>query len=201
VSSILPKVVQGFAAAFGSVITNGLGYRHDIAISLTHEIDPFLQNGPEFQFNDPVTVPFRMSHNSPLVAGLASFAECADSLNMNVATASILDDMRFLISTVLAMPARPTPQELQKVRTTATWMYQRISKLEENIPARERSASPKSPPKSPASPTTSKRGSVSLTLDVPSVTTGRHRSRSRESAMSGKGKEREFDDGRSTGGA
>jgi hypothetical protein len=81
-------------------------------------------------FEDPIAVPFRMAHNSPLIADLPSFSECSSSLGLHLATASILDDMRFLFNTVLSLPADPTAQELLKVKSTSAWIYNRILNLD-----------------------------------------------------------------------
>ena len=103
--------------------------RSDIAIAVSFEIPPFLSNGSEHDFVESPQTPFRVAHNTPLVSPLVPFAQCADALGLHPATASILDDMRFMIQTVLALPEEPTPNQLQKVATTSAWIYQRILKL------------------------------------------------------------------------
>jgi hypothetical protein len=137
--------------------------RHDVSIALAHEINPFLQNNHEFEFHDPVTVPFRVGHNTPFVSGLVPFVECAESLNMHPATASILDDMRFLINAVLSLPEEPSPQELQKVKSTAVWIHERISNLP-LTPASRRSSPADG---NAAGGNSSKRGSVASATSGP----------------------------------
>ena len=78
--------------------------------------------------------PFRVAHNSPFVADLPSFAQCADALQLHATTASILDDVRFLIAAVRALPDTPTPKDRHKIQTTARWMHDRIQKLPPRSP-------------------------------------------------------------------
>lgn len=72
------------------------------------------------------------------------FSSCVEALDIHPTTASILDDMRFLISTVLSMPQSPTKIELQKLHTTSAWIYDRIANLPVHSPIvrRRPSASP-----------------------------------------------------------
>lgn len=79
-------------------------------------------------------MPLRLAHNTPLVSPLPRFIDCAEALKLHPATASILDDVRFLISTVLALPDAASAKELQKVCTTSAWIHDRISKLPDYSP-------------------------------------------------------------------
>ncbi|EOO03543.1 hypothetical protein UCRPA7_970 [Phaeoacremonium minimum UCRPA7] len=101
----------------------------DIAIALSFEIPPFLQNGPEFKFHDMNQGPLRICFNTPLVSPLVPFSTCTNSMNLHAATARILDDMRFLIGAVLSLPSKPSKIDLHKVHTTAAWIHERISRL------------------------------------------------------------------------
>lgn len=112
--------------------------RSDVAIALSFEVPPYLQNGPEFEFRDMVRVPFRVSLNTPLVPTLASFSRCAEALHLHQATAQILDDMRFLLGLVLALPKCPSEKDLQKVQSTSAWVYERISNLAPEGPVGQR---------------------------------------------------------------
>ncbi|KAK4244608.1 hypothetical protein C7999DRAFT_43755 [Corynascus novoguineensis] len=118
----------------------------DVAIALSLEVPPFLRGGAEFEFRDNSPVPLRLALNTPLVSTLVRFSSCADALRIHPAVASILDDMRFLLAAVLALPANPSAKELQKVHTTSAWIYERILSLPENSPTTR-------PPSSPASST------------------------------------------------
>ncbi|ROT35302.1 hypothetical protein SODALDRAFT_61124 [Sodiomyces alkalinus F11] len=102
---------------------------HDVSISVAHETIPFLQDGPEFAFENPDNNPLKTSHNSPLVGYLPSFSESSHLLGLHPATARILDDMRFLFNAVLWLPEHPTPQQLRKVKTTSEWMHNRLLHL------------------------------------------------------------------------
>ena len=76
-----------------------------------------------------------MPHNTPLVAGNVSFAACSEALRIHPVTAGILDDVSFLISTVLKPPKDTGEQEEKKVGATAKWIHDRISSLPPLSPA------------------------------------------------------------------
>lgn len=110
--------------------------RTDITIALFFEIEPYLQGGPEFEFREAAPqVPFRVSPNAPLVSPFVPFDARTGPITPHEAAARILDDMRFLIGLVLALSEDdPSPKDLQKIRTTSRWIYDRIS----NLPAQQR---------------------------------------------------------------
>lgn len=81
-------------------------------------------------------VPLRLALNTPLVSSLPRFADCAEALQLDPATAAILDDMRFLISAVLALPEEPTEKALRKISTTSAWIHSRTSALPDYSPGR-----------------------------------------------------------------
>lgn len=81
-------------------------------------------------------VPLRLALNTPLVSSLPRFADCAEALKLDPATAAILDDMRFLVSAVLALPDEPSAKELQKINTTSAWIHNRTSALPDYSPRR-----------------------------------------------------------------
>ncbi|KAK3301447.1 uncharacterized protein B0H64DRAFT_370561 [Chaetomium fimeti] len=90
---------------------------------------------------------FRTLGLNGLISKLAvSFAVPASALHIHPAVASILDDMRFLLAAVLALPAKPSAKELQKVHTTSAWIHERISSLPEYSPARRRPSAASSTP-------------------------------------------------------
>lgn len=106
----------------------------DNCIALSFEVPPFLQDERDFELLDSNKVPLRLAHNTPLVSPLPRFADCAEALKLHPATASILDDMRFLLTTVLALPDDPSAKELRKVYTTSAWIHDRISNLPDYTP-------------------------------------------------------------------
>lgn len=87
-------------------------------------------------------MPLRLALNSPLVSSLPRFADCAEALQLDPATAAILDDMRFLISAVLALPDEPSQKALQKISTTSAWIHNRTSALPDSSPRRSLAAAP-----------------------------------------------------------
>jgi hypothetical protein len=108
---------------------------------LYSEASPFLRGGSEFEFPDNTQIPLRVALNTPLISSLVTFSSCYDALHIHPAVASILDDMRFLLATVLALPKTPSAKELQKVHTTSAWIHERISGLPEESPAARRRSS------------------------------------------------------------
>lgn len=109
--------------------------RTDITIALSLEIEPHLQEDRPFESPEATHVPFRVFLNTPLVSPLVPFKTCAEPLKLHDTTARILDDMRFLIGLVLSLPADCSQKDLQKLQTTSTWIYDRISGLPEEAGA------------------------------------------------------------------
>ncbi|SPQ24939.1 b145e114-46ea-418d-aa4b-d488dc226038 [Thermothielavioides terrestris] len=126
----------------------------DVAIALSFEVSPFLQGGSEFEFRDNVQIPLRLALNTPFISTLVAFSSCDDALRIHPAVASILDDMRFLLATVLALPETPSAKELHKVHTTSAWIHERISSLPEESPAARRPSAGSSTTPSRDSPVT-----------------------------------------------
>ncbi|KAK7739177.1 hypothetical protein SLS53_005813 [Cytospora paraplurivora] len=125
----------------------------DITIALFFEIEPYLQGGPAFEFHEAAAaaapqLPFRTSLPAPLVSPFVPFDARAGpvAVEPHEAAARILDDMRFLIGLVLALPEDdPSQKDLQKIRTTSRWIHDRISGLPARVPATQRNhASPAS---------------------------------------------------------
>ncbi|GAB1313810.1 hypothetical protein MFIFM68171_04020 [Madurella fahalii] len=132
----------------------------DVAIALSFEVSPFLQGGSEFEFRDNLQIPLRLPLNTPFISTLVPFSSCDDALRIHPAVGAILDDMRFLLAAVLALPERPSAKELQKVHTTSAWIHERISGLPADSPAARRpSAAATSPVSSSTTGSTPGRGS------------------------------------------
>lgn len=121
-----------------------------------------------------------MAHNIPLVSGLASFAECVDSLKLHPATAVILDDIRFLINVVLSLPPEPSHAQLQKVQSTAIWVHDMIARLHPTNPSTHSTTRARTTLRSEPS---AKSASVSSTRESDTVGEGDTRN-----SLQGKGK-------------
>lgn len=72
---------------------------------------------------------FKLAHNTPLVASNSSFADFAEAYGLHPTAASILDDVRFLISLTISLPADCDSQQEQKLESTASWIHNRIQAL------------------------------------------------------------------------
>ncbi|KAK0670581.1 hypothetical protein QBC41DRAFT_221525 [Cercophora samala] len=150
------RVRGGFRTLGLHGLISKLAITADVAIALSSETAPFLQGGAEFEFRDNSHVPLRLPLNTPFISKLATFASCSEALRIHGAVASILDDMRFLLAAVLALPEEPTAKELRKVHTTSGWIHERMVNLSVEGPAPRRlSTAAASPAPSSAASTTS----------------------------------------------
>ncbi|KAL2264901.1 hypothetical protein VTJ83DRAFT_7411 [Remersonia thermophila] len=124
----------GFDALGHDGIVSKRAIACDVAVAMSFEAPPFLRGRPEFEFHDGTPAPFRLPLNTPFVLNLASFSSCSASLRVHEAAASILDDMRFLLSLILALPKNPSIKDLQKIHDTSAWIHGRITSLPEDSP-------------------------------------------------------------------
>lgn len=123
-------------------------------MALSHESQPDIYGHPGFEYTDPIMVPFQMSLNSPLTTGWPSFTSCASSLLLHPCAAMILDDVRTMIETILALPPDASTEQLQQASSVASWVYGRIGELPENVP-RYQVRQPKTPTEASSSDTSS----------------------------------------------
>ncbi|KPM36002.1 hypothetical protein AK830_g10582 [Neonectria ditissima] len=110
---------------------------HDVVMALAHEIEPSIYGFPGFEFTDPIMIPFHAALNTPLIFGWPSFEGCANSLQLHPSTAKILDDVRYLINKVIALPEYPTKSENKKVMTAAGLLRNYIADMPADTPARD----------------------------------------------------------------
>ncbi|KAM7216238.1 hypothetical protein V8F06_008357 [Rhypophila decipiens] len=107
----------------------------DAVISMSLESNPILQQGPDFDFGhrEHPRAQFKHGFSSPFLPGSFVFSSRARELGIHPSTAAILDDVQFLVNTVLELGERPSNQDLTKLGSTATWIYDRISRLPKNL--------------------------------------------------------------------
>ncbi|KAH8671342.1 hypothetical protein BX600DRAFT_246471 [Xylariales sp. PMI_506] len=128
----------------------------DLGIAVTFEAPPYLQEITDMEMNDRTTEPVKLAHKTPLSPSSVTFASCADAYELHPASASILDDVRFLIALTISLPATPAPQEIQKLESTALWIHERIQALpSDHPPSSKKSQSPPASLPSSRSSTTS----------------------------------------------
>ncbi|OHE95250.1 hypothetical protein CORC01_09395 [Colletotrichum orchidophilum] len=126
---------SGYEGATGSTTTAGA------------ENSAYRISAMPYAFIDPIKdVPLRLANLSPMVTHLPcsgllpSFSDCATSLRIHPATASILDNVRYLLSAVDAIygesatSAMATIQASLKARPMGKYMYEHITSLNPTIP-------------------------------------------------------------------
>ncbi|KAK0614029.1 hypothetical protein B0T14DRAFT_293150 [Immersiella caudata] len=165
------KLRGGFRTLGLHGLISKLAITSDAAIALSFETSPFLRGGSEFEFQESVQVPLRLALNTPFIPTLPSFSSCEEALRIHPATASILDEMRFLLGLVLALPENPSTKETTKVATTSAWIHDRILGLPPDGPtvARRLSAAASPAPSSAAGSAASfdARGTPEMGDEVP----------------------------------
>ncbi|KAH8886938.1 hypothetical protein GQ53DRAFT_750135 [Thozetella sp. PMI_491] len=104
---------------------------NDRIVAFAFESTPVLRRGPDFDFEyqDPPTGIFQINFNTPVCVSPYPFELTAGALGLQHTTAAILDDLRFLIDKVLSLGPSNTAQEIQQVRSLASWIYQGICEL------------------------------------------------------------------------
>ncbi|KAK3934849.1 hypothetical protein QBC46DRAFT_398800 [Diplogelasinospora grovesii] len=126
----------GFTKVGVGALVTKVALVDDSVIAMSMETRPILQQGPgfDFDYHEPACQHFKIRFNSPMIPGPSAFASCATELGLHTTTALMLDDIRFLVNTVLNLPAEPTALELKKLQSTAMWIHDRISKLRQDFP-------------------------------------------------------------------
>ncbi|KAI6537890.1 hypothetical protein MCOR16_001926 [Pyricularia oryzae] len=109
---------------------------NDSSIALWAEEAAMMERSSKFGFSfDPPGVGrFKVRYNCPLGPSSVTFRSCEDVLGIHPATASILDDIRFLIDLALDAPLNPSLAQARKLAATATWILDRIRKLDPKSP-------------------------------------------------------------------
>lgn len=97
---------------------------------------PVMDRPPEleFTFNHLVADRFKVRFNCPLGPSSVTFESCEEVLGIHLATASILDDIRFLINLALETSLSSDPGQDRKLAATAAWILDRIRRLNPQYP-------------------------------------------------------------------
>lgn len=121
----------GFTQVGVGALVTKVALVDDNVIAMSLDRSPILPRGPGFYFgySERPRDQFKLRFNSPFLTTSISFQSCAEALDMHPITASMLDDMRFLINATLELPPDASSQELQRLQATAKWIYDRISQL------------------------------------------------------------------------
>jgi hypothetical protein len=102
--------------------------RTDYQVACTFECDPLLDD----QFGSthiPSFVSYPVYLDSPLLQSCLRFVDSTSEFHICLEIATILDDMRFLTTSVISMTKDElsSPQEKAKFEATATWIQTRLS--------------------------------------------------------------------------
>ena len=103
-------------------------FRTDYQVASTLECEPFLEDAFESHYI-PIFVMYPFELDSPLLQSRLRFIDSASDLKIGVETATILDDMRFLTTSVISMTKDElsSTQEKGKFLATATWIHKRLA--------------------------------------------------------------------------
>ena len=107
-----------------------------MAIALSFENEPTLRGSPVFDFDDNTQAPFRVTQNTPFDFSSIAFAQWAPAHPARIAepVASILEDIRTLLKAVHKSLENPYDlKELQRVRSTALFVQERLNKAPTDI--------------------------------------------------------------------
>ena len=101
--------------------------RTDYQVACTLERDPFLNDKYDSQ-QIPIFVKYPLQLDSPLIQSRLRFIDSASDHQINPETATILDDMRFLTTSVISMArdGLPSAKEKAKFLATAAWIHKRL---------------------------------------------------------------------------
>ncbi|KAG7126958.1 hypothetical protein HYQ44_000678 [Verticillium longisporum] len=100
----------------------------DYEISCCFETELYLQsNDPVLQEEIPIPTSWPDGFDCPLIRSSVSFDDVKDKLRLTGAGARILDDVRFLTTSITE--ADGGPASIRKIQSTASWIYSRLSKV------------------------------------------------------------------------
>ncbi|KAK1500613.1 hypothetical protein CTAM01_06548 [Colletotrichum tamarilloi] len=99
----------------------------DYEIACAFETDLYwLENDPARDEEIPVPTTWPDCYDSPLLAPAPRFESIAEKLGICGATANILDDVRFLTDSVTSASAMASASRKSKIRSTASWLYEKL---------------------------------------------------------------------------
>lgn len=112
-------------------------FSDDCLISLAYETPPVLQQSADFGhgLDSGRAEATKISFSSPFIVPLVPFRDCCHLLGLHPFTASILDDVSFLVDTVNRLSDNPSAEELRKTAMTAAFVHDRIARLPTSDPA------------------------------------------------------------------
>ena len=109
--------------------------RNDRIVALACETTPVLRRELDFDFEyqDQSSGVFQINFNTPILVSPYSFVLSAGALSLQHTTASILDDLRFIIDKVLSLEHIKSIQKVQQIQSLASVIYQSICGLPTNL--------------------------------------------------------------------
>lgn len=99
--------------------------RTDYQVAFTFECDLFLDKPPDKPIPTLESYPIEM--DSPLIKSNIRFVDSAEALKISTDAARVLDDMRFLTTSVLHLNEKGDPKvENTKLMTTVHWIHEQL---------------------------------------------------------------------------
>ncbi|KAB5522143.1 hypothetical protein GE09DRAFT_501927 [Coniochaeta sp. 2T2.1] len=120
--------LTGGLKAFQDPVILGIVVLTDYEISCGFETDVCWQDdGPYLADRIPVPTSWTKGFDSPLIPSEASFEDNAVELGLNAVAAKILDDVRFLVTSITDPPSEKNTT--LKIRSTASWILNKLEAL------------------------------------------------------------------------
>ncbi|KAM0335529.1 hypothetical protein ACHAQA_000577 [Verticillium albo-atrum] len=99
----------------------------DYEVSCCFETELYLQsNDPVLEEKIPIPTSWPEGFDCPLITSRTTFDDVKDRLGLTVTAAKILDDVRFLTTSITETDGGPA--SVRKIQSTAAWLHSRLSK-------------------------------------------------------------------------
>jgi hypothetical protein len=96
----------------------------DYELACCFECDLSMQGlNPNRDMDPPIPLSYDESLKCPLISSPTTFAQIRETLNLSLATAEILDNVRFLTLSITSSDQQPSTS---KIQSTASWIHQRL---------------------------------------------------------------------------
>ncbi|KAL0934716.1 Zn(2)-C6 fungal-type DNA-binding domain protein [Colletotrichum truncatum] len=112
----------------GDVVGESIIVLTDYEIACCFETDLYWQeNDPIRDQEMPIPTTWPDCYDSPLLGSTTRFESIAEKLGICITASKILDDVRFLTTSITTVPSLPTGTP--KIRSTASWLYEKLRNM------------------------------------------------------------------------